>query len=273
VSSPELEALLDELAADIDAVNDDDEAANQAIAERVWKALERCRGDEKLLLDAWELVPEAIISYASVWPEEQILTAAREDLGADDPVYSLLAGLFAFYDGRWKEAEKHLRAVPDDAVAAHWLGCALERLGREKEADRELARAAKIDEERFSKPIRMSDSEFRECVEAAFAELPEEFRSAVLSNGTLMVESFPNDHDVAEGGDPLTLGVFRGEALLEREVGAPSGPSDVVLYKKNLEKIAASRDDLIEEARTTLFHEIGHALGFEEDGVDDLGLA
>jgi predicted Zn-dependent protease with MMP-like domain len=262
-------ALLDLAHLALQVAGDDDEDALRAGAKLVRDAIARCRDDEQLLLEAWELVPESIINFARAWPEAETLAAAASDLGADDPVATLVRGLLAFYAGRFRDADEALRAVPDDAVAAHWLGCALERLGREEEADQELARAAELDGERFVRPIRMTEDEFRDCMETAFAELPDEIRDAIEGRCALVVEDFPGESAIASGLDPLNLGEFRGDDLgvVER------GTSEVVLYKKNLEKICGSRDELVEEARVTLFHEIGHALGFEEDGVDDLGLA
>ena len=203
--------------------------------------------DEKLLLDAWELVPEGIIAFARAWPEAETLAAAERDL--DRRIRSRRSsGLLAFYAGRFQDAEQSLRTVADDAVAAHWLGCALERLGRDAEADRELARAAKLDSERFVNPFRcMAEKEFRACVEAAFAELPYEIRSAIEERCALVVEDWPSASAVANGLDPLNLGEFRGDDLGEVE----RSTSEVVLYKRNLEKISASKDDLIEEARVT----------------------
>jgi predicted Zn-dependent protease with MMP-like domain len=44
------------------------------------------------------------------------------------------------------------------------------------------------------------------------------------------------------------------------------------LFQRNLERIARDEEELVEEIRITLFHEIGHRLGFDEEGVDALGL-
>jgi predicted Zn-dependent protease with MMP-like domain len=263
------DALLDLAHLAVQAAPDDDEEALRAGAALVREAIEKCRGDEALVEQAWEVAAESIIAFAPAWPEGETLAAIERDLDPALSLVFLLRGLLAFYAGRWEEAAKALREVGEDAVAAHWRGCALERLGREKEADRELARAAKLDPERFVKPLRMKEAEFRACVEEAWRELPDEIRSAVEERCALVVEDYPAESAVAQGLDPLNLGEFRGDDLGEVERDA----SEVVLYKKNLEKLAASKADLIEEARVTLFHEIGHALGFDEEGVDDLGLA
>ena len=39
------------------------------------------------------------------------------------------------------------------------------------------------------------------------------------------------------------------------------------------ERVARDHDDLIEQISITLYHELGHYLGFEEEDMDELGLA
>ena len=43
--------------------------------------------------------------------------------------------------------------------------------------------------------------------------------------------------------------------------------------QRNLERMSATRAELDEQIRITLYHELGHYLGFEEEDMDDLGLA
>ena len=50
-------------------------------------------------------------------------------------------------------------------------------------------------------------------------------------------------------------------------------PNTIYLFQRNLERAAKDRDDLVEQIRITLWHELGHYLGFEEEDMDDLGLA
>jgi predicted Zn-dependent protease with MMP-like domain len=50
-------------------------------------------------------------------------------------------------------------------------------------------------------------------------------------------------------------------------------PNTIHLFQRNIERVARDRDDLVEQIRITLYHELGHYLGFEEEDMDDLGLA
>ena len=49
-------------------------------------------------------------------------------------------------------------------------------------------------------------------------------------------------------------------------------PPTVYLFQRNLERVCGDREQLVEEIRVTLFHELGHALGFDEEGVARMGL-
>ena len=49
-------------------------------------------------------------------------------------------------------------------------------------------------------------------------------------------------------------------------------PDRVVVFQRSIERIATDREHLAEELRVTVLHEIGHHFGFDEDGVDAMGL-
>ncbi|MER2562673.1 MAG: metallopeptidase family protein, partial [Myxococcaceae bacterium] len=65
---------------------------------------------------------------------------------------------------------------------------------------------------------------------------------------------------------PTILGLFRGPPLQEQCVPADGDPCrSVALYRKNLGRAVKSREELIQQMRVTLLHEIGHLRG-EDDG-------
>ncbi len=48
--------------------------------------------------------------------------------------------------------------------------------------------------------------------------------------------------------------------------------TQIVLFRRNLERAAASEEDLREEIRTTLLHETGHFFGMDESDLEGVGL-
>ncbi len=123
----------------------------------------------------------------------------------------------------------------------------------------------------YCSPYRVSDAEFDQTVEEALDALPAPVRQALLGAATIVREDYPPAEAVQSlGTDPLLLGECVGTLELTR--GGDHGPAQVLLYRKNLEKVCADHDELREQIVITLYHEVGHALGLDEDGVAALGL-
>jgi predicted Zn-dependent protease with MMP-like domain len=119
----------------------------------------------------------------------------------------------------------------------------------------------------------LSNEEFDTVIEQAVAELPEQFREG-LDHVIIDVMDLPNRQMQKEMnvGRHGLLGLYRGVPLTERSVTEVVGmPARIVLFKKNIEGMCPDRDDMIEQIRITLLHEIGHHFGFDEDDLDDLG--
>ena len=185
-------------------------------------------------------------------------------------------GVARFGEGEFPAAlaalERAAAADPDpDPEDLFVWAAALERLGRIEEADGALARAAAIAPGEYVAPHRVDDGEFDAAVAAALTALPAPIRAALERDATLIRDDFPSAAAVAAGQDPFLLGECLGELELTRL--GEAGPVEVYLYRRNLEKVCATREALIEEIRVTLYHEVGHALGLDEDGVEAFGLA
>jgi predicted Zn-dependent protease with MMP-like domain/Flp pilus assembly protein TadD len=197
----------------------------------------------------------------------------------DSGAVHLERGVALFELSRLDEAREALRlaerAEPDDASVQHHLGLVAERRGETKEARRRFEKARRLDPEGFPAPITLSQAEFDAAVEQAFAELPEKVR-AYLANVAVTVEDLPGDDDLLASAPPLSptiLGLFRGPPY--GTGGADPWthlPSAIVLFQKNLERFARSRDELAEEIAVTLVHEVGHFLGLDEDELYERGL-
>ena len=160
---------------------------------------------------------------------------------------------------------------PHDAWAHHHLGLVLERLGDVAGSDRELGRARTEAPSEFHEPVEVSPSEFRGLVDAEAHKLPPELR-ADLGRVSLETADVPDLADLTAEEPPLAptiLGLFRGAPLGE----APESEARaIVIYRKNLARAVASRDELITQIRTTLLHELGHLRGEDDDALRARGL-
>ena len=155
-------------------------------------------------------------------------------------------------------------------------GCLLERRGAHDEAEGLFVRAATAAPDKYVVPTRVSRADFDKQVKLAARALPKQFRKS-LDRVSVIVQDLPEE-ELREGAEdvvsPELLGLFDGVPLPETgEDGAVLRPNRIFLFQRNLERMAASRAELEEQIRVTLYHELGHYLGFEEEDMDDLGLA
>lgn len=193
-------------------------------------------------------------------------------------VFRAFEGQILFEMGRFEEARRQLeRAVAIEPEAPHslyYLGLVLERLGDAEEALRAFTRASSIDADHYPLPATISDEEFERAAREALDGLPRSIREEA-DRVPLLIEDFPSE-DLIENEDvsPQVLGIFIG--VPRTEAGATDQPRDldrIILFKRNLEKACRDEQELVEEIRRTVTHEVGHYLGLDEDDLERLGIA
>lgn len=212
--------------------------------------------------------------------ERQFRRVLEQD--PDCPSSRCWLAMSLFLQWRFDEAEAAVRAareLPDAIVDAHVVqGALLERRGELEQAEACFLRASAIAPEKYPPPVRMTRAEFDREVRKAARKLPRQFRQA-MDRVPVIVQDLPEE-SLAAGPDreevgPDILGLFDGVPL--PETGdmdlAHVKPNTIYLFQRNLERAAVDREDLVEQIRITLWHELGHYLGFEEEDMDDLGLA
>ncbi len=120
--------------------------------------------------------------------------------------------------------------------------------------------------------IRMRD--FERLVREAFEELPAPIRARV-QNLEIEVKSRPTPEELEEAGveDPADLfGFYRGIPLPAR--GAyydMTLPDLITIYRYAHELACDSLEELREEVRRTLRHELAHHFGIDDDRLEELG--
>jgi predicted Zn-dependent protease with MMP-like domain len=161
---------------------------------------------------------------------------------------------------------------PDHGEAWFWLACCRERLGELREADRCFLRANRARIEPQAGPFRIPWRRFQQAVDAAAEGLPAKLRSA-LGELTLVLTDYADPGLIAGNDEPEMLGLFVGLERSDRDSASEPQPSPrIYLFRRAHEHSCASRAEFDIEVRQTLWHELGHYLGYDENGLEELGL-
>ena len=120
----------------------------------------------------------------------------------------------------------------------------------------------------------VSRTTFEQLVERALEELPPQF-AAFLEEVPVEVRPRPTRNQLERVGldeDQLLLGLYDGIPLTMRSV-EHSGvrPAVIYIFKEDVELASDSEQELVEQVRTTVLHEIGHHFGMDEDDLDEAG--
>ena len=115
----------------------------------------------------------------------------------------------------------------------------------------------------------MSRARFEELVDEALEELPRSVVEAV-DNLHIVVEAEPTAEQDPEGEG--LLGIYEGVSLLERGVDYSAFmPDRITVFMKPHLELGLPRDELREEIRRTVLHEVAHHLGISDDRLHELG--
>lgn len=122
--------------------------------------------------------------------------------------------------------------------------------------------------------MKLSDRSFDAIVKRAIRRIPREI-GGHLDNLLISVQRRPSAEVLDEMGlppDEPLLGLYTGIPLSERSLDAPPlYPDTILLFKEPLEEMCETVAELEEEIAITLVHEIGHALGMNEERLEELG--
>ena len=200
---------------------------------------------------------------------------------AEDPSLLEFYRASALFDlGAFEEAESVLEKLSGsdvDPVARLGLRAEiLEHMGRMEEADRCDEQAHAEDPEGYPLPQHLSRERFEEVVKEASDLLPEPVRER-LEILPVVIEDVPSrailEHEGEEHISPRILGLFVGPNLREESVfEIPGIPATIFLFQRNLERACMSPDELREEIAVTLYHELGHYLGLDEEELEEYGV-
>jgi predicted Zn-dependent protease with MMP-like domain len=113
----------------------------------------------------------------------------------------------------------------------------------------------------------MSPGDFEAAVADALDGIPPELARLMDNVVILVADDAPED-------DPDLLGLYEGTPLTERDDGwAGSLPDRITIFRNPTLDYCTSREEVVEEVRVTVVHEIAHHFGIDDDRLHDLGWA
>lgn len=116
-------------------------------------------------------------------------------------------------------------------------------------------------------PVEMGREEFDRLVDTALSQIPERFLT-LLENCVVIVEDEPDP------SDPELFGYYDGTPLSDRtsQYGGVL-PDRIVIFRGPLLRYCRDADEVVDEVRITVWHEVAHFFGIDDEHLDDLGYA
>jgi len=110
--------------------------------------------------------------------------------------------------------------------------------------------------------IQVSQSRFEELVAEALDTLPPQF-TKVMRNVVVVTD---------DGTDPHLLGLYTGIPLTERNSDYSAVlPDQITIYRLAICARCDTEDEVADEVRRTVVHEVGHHFGIDDDRLHELG--
>jgi predicted Zn-dependent protease with MMP-like domain len=124
--------------------------------------------------------------------------------------------------------------------------------------------------------MRMRRRRFEALVLEALDSLPPDLRR-LMNNVEVVVEDWPTDEELERAGaapDETLFGLYIGVPLTERTSGYNLAlPDKIIIFQGPLEEWRQRYDELVEEVRTTVIHEVAHHFGISDERLEELGWA
>ena len=116
--------------------------------------------------------------------------------------------------------------------------------------------------------------QFEKLVEAALDSLPAGVQR-LLENVAIVIEDEPSDVQLADEGmddDETLYGLYEGVPATAWGADWAAVPNKITLFRLPLEEDFPEPEELTEEVRRTVIHELAHHAGFDDDRLHELDL-
>ena len=115
--------------------------------------------------------------------------------------------------------------------------------------------------------VEMTDEDFENAVGDALDQIPPDLMSHV-DNVVFLIEEEPPPEV-----EPDTLGLYEGTPLTERDSWWATGalPDRIFIFRGPTLRMCESTDEVVDEVRITVVHEIAHHFGIDDERLHELG--
>lgn len=115
---------------------------------------------------------------------------------------------------------------------------------------------------------------FERLVDRALASIPSPFHES-LDEVAVVIEDWPSDEQLVENDldpDDVLYGLYEGVPRTEWAADWSVTPNRITLFRVPLEEDFPDPDELAQEVRITVVHELAHHLGIDDERLDELGI-
>jgi predicted Zn-dependent protease with MMP-like domain len=122
--------------------------------------------------------------------------------------------------------------------------------------------------------LHISKDSFEELVRGAVSSLPERFLSKMGNVGVIVADR-PTRTQRAQndlGPHDTLFGLYEGIPLTERGAFVPPLPDVITIFQEPIEESCDSLEQLEDQVRVTVAHEVAHYFGFSDDALADMGI-
>ena len=119
----------------------------------------------------------------------------------------------------------------------------------------------------------LSDEQFDTLISRAMDELPQDYIKG-LNNVVIVMADEPTEEQKVKmklRENTILLGLYEGVPLTMRGNGW-SGmlPDKITMFKHSILRVVRNEEELLEQIKRTLWHEIAHYYGLTHKNMDDL---
>ena len=121
----------------------------------------------------------------------------------------------------------------------------------------------------------MERKDFEKLVIKALENLPEIFKRS-LDNVDVVIEDEPTSYQagmVDAAHRRMVLGLYQGVPLAKRShLYGMVMPDKISIFKKNIERVCRTDEDIVRLVTHTVQHELAHHFGISDKRLRDLGI-